>query len=192
MFLQNKCLSLKLDTYKILMMHPLILLRTKLILGCLFTLFQNQNNTVFLLEMRLKNNKQVRKEKEIKTVSQFSYLLIWLSKLIFFFHHLLIINAFPTMWNPTTTPKRGGPRHNPLFHPCSNNYYFPRSHHILKPLLTDWLTDTHVREFIIWQAPWAGSMYWILCSDWLPEQARWSDTARPGLPISFPQVKVRK
>lgn len=58
------------------MMHPFILLKPKLILGCLFTFFQNQNNTVFLLEMRLKNNKQVRKEKEIQIVSQFSYLLI--------------------------------------------------------------------------------------------------------------------
>ena len=29
----------------------------------------------------------------------------------------------------------------------------------------------------------------ILCSDWLPERARWSDTARPGLPVSFPQIK---
>ena len=32
---------------------------------------------------------------------------------------------------------------------------------------------------IIWQAPRAGSMRRILCSDWLPERARWSDTARP-------------
>ena len=32
----------------------------------------------------------------------------------------------------------------------------------------------------------------ILCSDWLPERARWSDTARPGLPVSFPQIKFRK
>ena len=29
----------------------------------------------------------------------------------------------------------------------------------------------------------------ILCFDWLPERARWSDTARPGLPVSFPQKK---
>ena len=30
----------------------------------------------------------------------------------------------------------------------------------------------------------------ILCSDnWLPEWARWSDTARRGLPVSFPQIK---
>ena len=26
----------------------------------------------------------------------------------------------------------------------------------------------------------------ILRCDWLPEQARWSDTARSGLPVSFP------
>ena len=32
----------------------------------------------------------------------------------------------------------------------------------------------------------------ILCSDWLPERARWSDTARPGLPVSFPQIKFRQ
>ena len=27
---------------------------------------------------------------------------------------------------------------------------------------------------------------------WLPERARWSDTARPGLPVSFPQIKFRQ
>ena len=32
----------------------------------------------------------------------------------------------------------------------------------------------------------------ILCSDWLPERARWSDTARPELPVSFSQIKFRK
>ena len=32
----------------------------------------------------------------------------------------------------------------------------------------------------------------ILCSDWLPERARWSDTARLGLPVSFPQIKFRQ
>ena len=46
--------------------------------------------------------------------------------------------------------------------------------------------------FIVWQAPRAGSMRRILCFDWLPEQARWSDTARPGLPVSFPQIKSRQ
>ena len=45
---------------------------------------------------------------------------------------------------------------------------------------------------IIWQAPRAGSMRRILCSDWLPERARWSDTARPALPVSFPQIKFRQ
>ena len=49
-----------------------------------------------------------------------------------------------------------------------------------------------IRKFIIWQAPRAGSMQRILCSDWLPEQARWSDTARPGLPVSFPPIKFRQ
>ena len=32
-------------------------------------------------------------------------------------------------------------------------------------------------HLIIWQAPRAGSMRRLLCSDWLPERARWSDTA---------------
>ena len=45
---------------------------------------------------------------------------------------------------------------------------------------------------IIWQAPLAGSMPRILYSDWLPEWARWSDTARPRLPVSFPQIKIRQ
>ena len=34
------------------------------------------------------------------------------------------------------------------------------------------------------------SMQRILCSDWLPEQARWSDTARPGLPVLFAKVQA--
>ena len=29
-------------------------------------------------------------------------------------------------------------------------------------------------NFVIWQAPRAGSVRPILCSDWLPEQARWA------------------
>ena len=49
-----------------------------------------------------------------------------------------------------------------------------------------------VKCFIIWQAPRAGSMRRILCSDGLPERARWSDTARLGLPVSFPQIKFRQ
>ena len=32
-------------------------------------------------------------------------------------------------------------------------------------------------HLIIWQAPRAGGMRRLLCSDWLPERARWSDTA---------------
>ena len=43
---------------------------------------------------------------------------------------------------------------------------------------------------IIWQALRAGSMRRILCSDWLPERARWSDTTRRRLPVSFPQIKL--
>ena len=45
---------------------------------------------------------------------------------------------------------------------------------------------------IIWQALRASSMRQTLCSDWLPERARWSDTARPGLPVSFLQIKFRQ
>ena len=30
----------------------------------------------------------------------------------------------------------------------------------------------------------------ILCSDWLPERARWSDTAHPGLPRFVPANKI--
>ena len=50
----------------------------------------------------------------------------------------------------------------------------------------------YIYIFIIWQAPRAGSMQRILCSDWLSERARWNDTARPGLPVSFPQIKFRQ
>ena len=53
-------------------------------------------------------------------------------------------------------------------------------------------TVSYIYIFITWQALRAGSMQRILCSDWLPEQARWSDTARPGLPISFPQIKFHQ
>ena len=49
-----------------------------------------------------------------------------------------------------------------------------------------------MQSLIIWQAPRAGSMRRILCSDWLSERARWSDTARPGLPVSFPQIKFHQ
>ena len=47
-------------------------------------------------------------------------------------------------------------------------------------------------SIIIWQAPRAGSMRRILFSDWLPERARWSDTARAGLPVLFSQIKFRQ
>ena len=53
-------------------------------------------------------------------------------------------------------------------------------------------TKRLIRIFIIWQAPRVDSMRWILCFDWLPERAKWSDTARPGLLVSFPQVKFRQ
>ena len=59
-------------------------------------------------------------------------------------------------------------------------------------LLTTQWKDEEVRNIIICQAPRAGSMRQILCSDWLPERARWSDTACPGLPVSFPQIKFHQ
>ena len=59
-------------------------------------------------------------------------------------------------------------------------------------LLTTQWKDEEVRNIIICQAPRAGSMLQILCSDWLPERARWSDTACPGLPVSFPQIKFHQ
>ena len=51
---------------------------------------------------------------------------------------------------------------------------------------------TLISAFITWQAPRAGSMRRFLCSDGLPERARWSDTARQGLPVLFPQIKFRQ
>jgi len=45
---------------------------------------------------------------------------------------------------------------------------------------------------IIWQALRVGSMQQILRSDGLPEWARWNDTARSGLPVSFPQIKFHQ
>ena len=44
-----------------------------------------------------------------------------------------------------------------------------------------------INIFIIWQAPRAGKMNQIPRCDWLPERARWSDTARSRLPVLFPQ-----
>ena len=41
---------------------------------------------------------------------------------------------------------------------------------------------------IKWLAPLAGKMKRILCSDWLPERARWVHLARSGLPAIFPQI----
>ena len=37
-------------------------------------------------------------------------------------------------------------------------------------------------------APQAGKMEQILCSDWLPEWARWAYLARSGLQISFGNI----
>ena len=43
------------------------------------------------------------------------------------------------------------------------------------------------RGIIARQARRAGKMQGILCSDWLPQRANWSDTAHSGLPVFFPQ-----
>ena len=48
-----------------------------------------------------------------------------------------------------------------------------------------------LKYFIIWQAPRAGSMRRILCSDWLPKQARWRDTARPGLLVPTNKISPK-
>ena len=40
------------------------------------------------------------------------------------------------------------------------------------------VNDNAIVFYIIWQAPLAGSMQRIFRSDWIPERARWSDTAR--------------
>ena len=78
--------------------------------------------------------------------------------------------------------------------PCIAKYYHELScmpayctYHNILPCMS---ICCLVSPFIIWQAPRAGSMRRILCSDWLPERARWSDTTRPGLPVSFPQIKI--
>ena len=42
--------------------------------------------------------------------------------------------------------------------------------------------DDKIRVFIILLAPRAGKMKRTLCSDWLPERARWAYLARSGLP----------
>ena len=42
-------------------------------------------------------------------------------------------------------------------------------------------------SFIMWPAPRAGTMKRILCSDWLPERARWAYLAPSGLPALFGQ-----
>ena len=49
--------------------------------------------------------------------------------------------------------------------------------------------ETTISRFIIWLAPRAGKMKRILCSDWLPERARWAYLARSGLPALVPQKR---
>ena len=46
----------------------------------------------------------------------------------------------------------------------------------------------NIKRLIKWLAPRAGKMKRILCSDWLPERARWAHLARSGLPAIFPQI----
>ena len=45
---------------------------------------------------------------------------------------------------------------------------------------------------IIWLAPWAARMNWILCCDWLPERAKCCYPARSGLPAVFRKKIVTK
>ena len=49
--------------------------------------------------------------------------------------------------------------------------------------------ESALMAFIIWLAPRAGKMKRILCSDWLPERARWAYFARLGLPALVPQKR---
>ena len=37
---------------------------------------------------------------------------------------------------------------------------------------------------------WEAKVKGILCSDWLPERARWADLVRSGFPVLVLQVKV--
>ena len=46
-----------------------------------------------------------------------------------------------------------------------------------------------ISNIIIWLAPRAGKMKQILCSDWLPERARWAYLAHSGLPVLVPQKR---
>ena len=76
----------------------------------------------------------------------------------------------------------------------SPSYYYPTEEcspmeSCIKTTISD--KDSRITVFIIWQAPRAGSMRRILCSDWLPERARWSNTARPELPVWFSQIKFQ-
>ena len=48
---------------------------------------------------------------------------------------------------------------------------------------------TKVSYLIIWLVPQAGKMQRILCTDWLPERARWAYLARSGLPALVPQKR---
>ena len=43
-------------------------------------------------------------------------------------------------------------------------------------------------HFVTWLVM-RGKMNRILCSDWLPERARWAHLARSGLPVLIPRKK---
>ena len=73
----------------------------------------------------------------------------------------------------------------------SNSLLFSHNKQLLVGLIAQLVEHCTIMHFIIWQAQREGSMRRILCSDWLPEQARWSDTGRLGLPVSFPQIKFK-
>ena len=53
-------------------------------------------------------------------------------------------------------------------------------------------TGTSLFILITLQAPRAGKTNQIPRCDWLLERARWSDTARSGLPVLFPQQHFAK
>ena len=51
-------------------------------------------------------------------------------------------------------------------------------------------TGHMIRLIIIWLAPRAGKMKPILCSDWLPERAKWAYLARSGFPALFRKSEI--
>ena len=68
--------------------------------------------------------------------------------------------------------------------------------HIINPLLTKvvrsrWLTINLVHKFNYYMASSAsGQDERILCSDWLPERARWAHLACSRFPLLIPKEKI--